>query len=170
MGTHRRIDNSAARRLFLDRHGLIAPPFHKDLPGLIHDLGFVQVDSVNTLARAHDLILWSRRQAYRPAHMDRMLKQRRVFEHWTHDASVVPMEFFPQWRLKFARDKARCDSNWDKWRREGFREKFGTVLEQIAAHGPVTSAQVGEDEAKGSQGWWDWHPSKAALEYLWRAG
>jgi uncharacterized protein YcaQ len=30
-------------------------------------LGFVQVDSVNTLARAHDLILWSRRPTYRPA-------------------------------------------------------------------------------------------------------
>lgn len=29
---------------------------------------------------------------------------------------------------------------------------------------------VGKDEAKGSGGWWDWHPSKTALEYLWRSG
>jgi uncharacterized protein YcaQ len=29
---------------------------------------------------------------------------------------------------------------------------------------------VGKDEVKGSGGWWDWHPSKTALEYLWRSG
>jgi uncharacterized protein YcaQ len=29
---------------------------------------------------------------------------------------------------------------------------------------------VGKDEKKGSGGWWDWHPSKTALEYLWRSG
>ena len=25
-------------------------------------------------------------------------------------------------------------------------------------------------QKKGAQGWWDWHPSKTALEYLWRCG
>lgn len=29
---------------------------------------------------------------------------------------------------------------------------------------------VGKDEVKGKGGWWDWHPSKTALEYLWRSG
>ena len=37
-------------------------------------------------------------------------------------------------------------------------------------HGPVTSADVGAGEVRGKGGWWDWHPSKAALEYLWRVG
>ncbi len=170
MTTPRRIDNLTARRIFLDRHALIAAPSHPDLAHLIADLGFVQVDSVNTLARAHDLILWSRRQAYRPKDLDRALRRRQVFEHWTHDAAVIPIDFFPRWRLKFERDRAFCDKRWSTWRREGFREKFDDVLKRIAAHGPVTSAEVGDGEAKGSTGWWDWHPSKTALEYLWRAG
>ena len=43
-----------------------------DLRGVIEDLGFVQLDSINTVARAHDLILFARRPAYRPkASIDR---------------------------------------------------------------------------------------------------
>ena len=34
----------------------------------------------------------------------------------------------------------------------------------------MSSSDVGKDEKKGSGGWWDWHPSKTALEYLWRSG
>jgi hypothetical protein len=34
----------------------------------------------------------------------------------------------------------------------------------------VCSAEVGTDEKRSSGGWWDWHPSKTALEYLWRTG
>ncbi len=52
----------------------------------------------------------------------------------------------------------------------GFEEQFDTVLDQIAAHGPVCSADVGAGEQRSSGGWWDWHPSKTALEYLWRTG
>ena len=169
-----RLTNAAARAHFLDRHGLIDAPAGPgrgaDLAGVIEDLGFVQVDSVNTLARAHDLILWSRRQQYRPSHLDPLQKSRAVFEHWTHDAAVIPMSAFPHWRLKFERDRAHMDKRWATWRREGFRDKFDEVLDRIAAHGPVTTRDVGDGEEKGRTGWWDWHPSKTALEYLWRAG
>lgn len=168
------LSNPVARRLFLDRHLLGAgqggPGRGADLAQVIGDLGFVQVDSVNTLARAHDLILWTRRQQYRPEALDGLRRDRAVFEHWTHDAAVVPMRFFPHWRLKHARDEAHMKRRWPTWRREGYEHRFDDVLERIAAHGPVTSADVGAGEEKGSTGWWDWHPSKTALEYLWRAG
>ena len=58
--------NPRARRLFLDRHALSEARGTGLGPGDLHDLieriGFVQVDSINTVARAHDMILWSRRQ------------------------------------------------------------------------------------------------------------
>ncbi len=62
------------------------------------------------------------------------------------------------------------DRRWDAWRRDGFREQLDAVLAQIQHDGGCTSMDVGKDEAKGSGGWWDWHPSKTALEYLWRSG
>lgn len=111
------LDNGRARRIFLRRHGLLNAPRGAgkgpDLAAVIGDLGFVQLDSVNTFARAHDLILWSRRQQYRPAALGHALARgRHVFEHWTHDAAAIDMALFPHWRHKFARDGARLESRW----------------------------------------------------------
>ena len=169
------LSNTDARRLFLHKHGLGTPPKGTgkgdDLAQLIDTLGFVQVDSINTVARAHHMILSSRRPAYKENNLKLLLERdRRLFEHWTHDASIIPTEFFPHWRLRFARDRERLIGRWRDWRRNGFEEKFAEVLNHISDHGPVTSATVGEDEKRSSGGWWDWHPSKTALEFLWRSG
>jgi len=169
------IPNDTARRIFLDRHALAEPPQGRakgaDLCALIDRLGFVQVDSINTVARAHDMILYSRRNAYRPTHLHPPLHTgRTLFEHWTHDASVIPVQFFPHWKLKFTRDRERLRARWKNDRREGFETKSDEVLRHISDYGPVCSAEVGTDEKRSSGGWWDWHPSKTALEYLWRSG
>ncbi|MEO1686836.1 MAG: crosslink repair DNA glycosylase YcaQ family protein [Pseudomonadota bacterium] len=169
------LDNRRARRLFLDRHGLLRPGggagAGADLEGVLRDLGFVQVDSVDTLARAHDLILWSRRTRYRPKALGALVARRRTaFEHWTHDASVMPMEFYPMWRLKFARDEARMRARWPRDRREGWEAEIDAVLRHVSQAGATCSLDVREEAAKSSSGWWDWHPSKTALEFLWRSG
>ncbi|KJZ18051.1 winged helix-turn-helix domain-containing protein [Loktanella sp. S4079] len=169
------LPNAAARHVFLNRHGLAARPSGAgkggDLANVIDDLGFVQLDSVNTFARAHDMILWSRRQQYRPAALQNLLQSdRAVFEHWTHDAATIPIQSFPYWRLRFQRDGDRLVKQWRNGRRDDFTAKTEQVLRRVADHGPCTSGQVGKDESRGSGGWWDWHPSKTALEYLWRSG
>ncbi|WP_153769489.1 crosslink repair DNA glycosylase YcaQ family protein [Labrenzia sp. CE80] len=169
------LPNSTARRLFMSRHGLLQTPKGPgkgaDLLEVIEDLGFVQLDSINTVARAHHMILAARRPAYREKFLKALYeKDGHLFEHWTHDASVIPIRFYPHWKLKFARDAEKLKSRWRNWRRDGFEEKFDAVLKRIEAHGPVTSGDVGEDEERKSGGWWDWHPSKTALEYLWRSG
>jgi len=169
------LSNSRARRLYLSKHGLADAPSGAgkgaDLQGVVDDLGFVQLDSVNTFARAHDLILWSRRQQYRPANLSKLLTEDRgVFEHWTHDASAISMQHFPRWRLKFARDAKWLESRWKDWRRGDFSRKIDEVLRHISDNGHCTSGDVGTDEERGKGGWWDWHPSKTALEYLWRSG
>ena len=169
------LKNRDARRLFLDRHLLLRPASGTGkgahLAGLLTDLGFVQIDSVNTLARAHDLILWSRAGRYRPQALENLVAHDRAgFEHWTHDAAVIPMEFFPMWRLKFARDEAHMQRRWTAWRRDGWQQELDNILRHIQDNGPASSSDVGGDEPKGSGGWWDWHPSKTALEYLWRSG
>ncbi|MEM9681695.1 MAG: crosslink repair DNA glycosylase YcaQ family protein [Pseudomonadota bacterium] len=170
-----RLSNSAARRLFLDRHALADDPSRRlskaELQALIERLGFVQVDSINTVARAHDMILFSRRQCYRPKQLKSLLeKERSLFEHWTHDASIIPVCFYPYWQLRFSRHRETLKQRWRQWRREGFEEKFDDVLAHIQKHGPAMSRDMGGDEKKNNGGWWDWHPSKTALEYLWRTG
>lgn len=169
------LTNAQARRLFLDRHLLLrpgsGPATGADLDDVLHRLGFVQVDSVNTLARAHDLILWSRRGRFRPRALDTLVaRHRTAFEHWTHDAAIIPMAFYPMWRLKFDRDAARIRDRWTAGRRAGWDDEIDTVLRHVTDHGPVSTRDLGGDDRKGSSGWWDWHPSKTALEFLWRSG
>ncbi len=169
------IPNRAARAIFLDRHGLAATPAGPgkgaDLQSVIDDLGFVQIDSINTIARAHHMILHARRPTYRAKNIELLHdRDRGVFEHWTHDASMISMAHFPHWRVKFARYEDRLAEQYRKWRREGFEDKIDDILTRISDHGPCCSSDVGDGEARGSGGWWDWHPSKTALEYLWRTG
>ena len=169
------LKNKDARALFLDRHLLSDPPTGSgkgdDLLELITSLGFVQIDSINTVERAHHMVLRARRAAYRPKNLTPLLeKDHSLFEHWTHDTSMIPTAFFPHWKLRFERDAETLRRQWRSWRREGFEEKVDALLERIEQQGPKSSACVGEGEKRGSGGWWDWHPSKTALEYLWRTG
>lgn len=170
-----RLSNTQARRIFLDRHALseapTGPAKGTDLLGLIERLGFVQLDSINTVARAHDLILFTRRQSYRPKALKLLYeKDRSLFEHWTHDAAVIPADYYPWWQLRRQRDAKKLRKQWRNWRRDGFEGQLQAVLDQIRDHGPQCSSDVGSGEKRGSGGWWDWHPSKTALEYLWRSG
>jgi len=168
------ISNGQARRIFMERQGLSRPPNRQltkaGLYELIHDLGFVQLDSISTVERAHHQILFSRSQTYRPRHLTALIEDDRLlFEHWTHDASVIPSAFFPYWKHRFVRREARILENWRKWQGEGFDQAFEETYARIRDGGPVMARDVKAEDHK-SGGWWNWHPSKTALEYLWHTG
>lgn len=178
------ISNEDARRLFLHGQRLCRDPRTRldaeALQALIEDLGFVQLDSINTVERAHHQILFSRSQSYRPDDLKHLHEtEGSLFENWTHDASIIPASFFPYWRHRFEREQERLRERWKKWRRDGFEELIDTVRGHVRENGATMARDLGLDELtgggetgtkKGSDGWWDWHPSKTALEYLWRTG
>lgn len=166
----------AARRLFLGAQGLLDGPARRatvaTVEALVRRLGFVQMDSIHVVARAHDLILGSRLPGYRPEHLQRLLEeQRRLFEGFTHDASAIPMAHYPHWKPRFRRDEARMRDH--AWWQHHFR---GTDAEAVLAHvvariraeGPLMSKDFEHPEKRGS--WWGWKPQKAALDFLWRSG
>lgn len=171
----KRLSNMAARRIFLDRHALLempcGPANSPALLSLIKRLGFIQLDSINTVARAHDLILFARKPQYRSDDLKRLYERDKgLFEHWTHDAAMIPLSYYPQWDMRRTRDAEKLRKQWRNWRRDGFEGQLQTVLDHIREHGACGSSDVGKGEKRGSGGWWDWHPSKTALEYLWRSG
>ncbi len=169
-----RLTNSQARQVILHLQALSAPPTGRmkagDLARLIEQLGYVQVDSIQWVERAHHMILFARNQTYRPAHLAQLHeKEQQVFENWTHDACYIPSEFYPIWRHKFQRDAPRLKQKFENWQGPGFLQKCDALVERIAKDGPLMSRDV--ERAKGvKQQMWQWHDGKAALEYLWRTG
>jgi len=130
------LSNRDARRVFLAKQGLANPPNRAltkaGLLQLIHDIGFVQVDSIGTVERAHHQILFSRNQTYRREHLTELLeKDGALFENWTHDASILPSAFFVYWKHRFRREEAAIIERWRKWRGEGFEAAFEETYERV---------------------------------------
>jgi len=164
------IPNEQARALILARSGLSGVRQEGGtaaLVPLIAKLGYVQLDSIRIVERAHHHILYSRHSAYRPHHLEKLqAKAPALFEHWTHDSSLIPLEHYPHWIHRFARTRARI-ALW--------RDRFGDtrVLKTVRDHIEAKGASRARDFAHlgGHTGpWWGWGPAKAALEYLWRTG
>jgi uncharacterized protein YcaQ len=164
------IPNEQARALILARSALSGVRREggaKALAPLIQKLGYVQLDSIRIIERAHHHILYARHTAYRPRHLERLqAKTPALFEHWTHDSSLIPLELYPHWRHRFAHAKSRVAA---------WRERFGDdrVLKTVRDHIEAKGASRARDFAHlgGRTGpWWGWGPAKAALEYLWRIG
>ena len=165
-----RIKNRQARHLWLAAQGLgQAPTGPLDLPAIIHALGFVQLDSIQVVARAHHHILWSRNQNYREPMLDSLLaRDRAVFEHFTHDAAILPMAFLPMWQRQFDRMRAHMDrSNWYK----GLPDAAGRaeIRDRIAQEGALSTRDF-DSKIAGQREMWTRPPHKLALEYMWYGG
>ncbi|MGB7327205.1 MAG: crosslink repair DNA glycosylase YcaQ family protein [Rubripirellula sp.] len=165
-----KIRNRDARRLWLTAQGLAAAPVGEiDTLQVIRDLGFVQLDTIQVVSRAHHHIIWSRQQSYREPMLDALMaRDRMVFEHFTHDASILPMEFLPVWRRQFDRKRERIQkSNWFK----GMTGEIGRkeILARVDREGPLSTRDF-DTKINGKKRMWARPPHKMALDYLWYAG
>lgn len=165
-----KIYNRDARWLWLTQQGLASPPTGKlDIMSIIRQLGFVQLDTIQVVSRAHHHILWTRNQHYREPMLDKLLaKDRTLFEHFTHDASVLPIEFYPMWQRQFRRMKERIDkANWYK----SMLDETGreAIKQRIAKEGPL-STHAFDTKVKGKKEMWSRPPHKLALDYMWNCG
>lgn len=136
-------------------------------------LGFVQVDSICTIARAHDLTLAARYFDYRPAMLKTLLEKKRVlFENWTHDASIIPAKWYPQWKHRFAGVNMRIATSgwWQKRFGDRPEKTLAEVEARIRNEGEVRSRDFESPRTDVEKGWWGWTTTKAALELLWRSG
>ncbi|WP_367117616.1 winged helix-turn-helix domain-containing protein [uncultured Roseovarius sp.] len=134
---------------------------------MIQDLGFVQIDTVRNVTRAHHHILWSRNQNYREGMLWPLLEQRQLFEHFTHDASLIPKDVLPYWRRQFQRlgEKAARSA----WFQSGLgREEVAKIRKRIEAEGPL-STHAFDSGARGDE-MWARPPHKKALDQMWYAG
>lgn len=172
-----RIGLPLARRIALAAQGFGAKhperarPMH--LRRTIERLNLHQIDSVNVLARAHYLPAFSRLGAYDRADLDRLAwgprRQRKLFEYWAHEASLLPFDLHPLLRWRMAQAD-RGDAGWGRMRIYATerRGEAMALLERIRAEGPLAASDF--ESHKGRSGWWEWSDTKRALEWLFWAG
>src|SRR5687767_5922559 len=168
---------SHARRIALAAQGFGRPrpaaANQGHLARTIGRLGLHQIDSVNVLVRAYYLPAFSRLGDYDRNLLDRAVwgrrSERRLFEYWAHEASLLPFELHPLLRWRMAR-AARGETGWGRLRAFA-REKSGeaeAALARIRDEGPLAASDF--EGGRGASGWWEWSHAKTALEYLFWAG
>ncbi len=163
------LTNSEARRLLLARQALSGDR-PAGLGALIDRLGYVQLDSIRVVERAHHHILFSRDLAHRPSKLDRLFaRDRALFEHWTHDASLIPIAFYPHWRHRFERAAKRIAESKGWQERLGGAQVVKEIHRRIEREGPLRARDI-ESKTGRTGPWWGWSKEKAALEYLWFTG
>ena len=57
----------------------------------IEHLGYIQIDTISAIQRAHHHTLWNRNPRYQSDHLDQLVRDKHVFEYWSHAASYLPM-------------------------------------------------------------------------------
>lgn len=157
-----------ARQMALKAQGLLSPVTRKTkgkLLEVIQHLGYVQIDTLAVVNRAHHHTLWSRLPYYIENDLHQLLeKDKTIFEYWSHAASYLPMEDF-RYSLPRKRLYAEGKSHW--FSQDKKLKKY--VLDKIRAEGPLQSKDF-EHKRNTPGNWFDWKPTKKALEQLFMEG
>lgn len=157
------------RRIALATQGLLkTQPFGRGLVGArqaIRHLGYIQIDSISVIERAHHHVLYSRVPDYKPDMIDQLLKQGQIFEYWSHAAALLPMTDF-RFSLPY---KQAIKSGQTHWYKNPDKKLMADLLDRIRLDGPLQSRDLETKRTKAT-GWWDWKPAKKALEQLYMQG
>ncbi len=166
-----------ARRVAIAAQGLARarPPAvgAAQLRRTLERIALFQIDSVNVLTRAHYLPAFSRLGPYGTVLLDRDAwgprGERRMWEYWAHEASLLPLDLHPHLRWRMA--AADCgEIGWGAVRAYAGdrRTEAMTLLDRIRDRGPLAASDL--DGTRGPGGWWGWSDGKRALEWLFWAG
>ena len=158
------------RRINLDAQGLLKKnPFgrgkHAVLAAIEH-LGYVQIDTISVVARAHHHILRTRVPNYQPVHLDRLQREGLIFEYWYHAAAYLPMRDY-RYSLPLMQKMTRRE---DAWVRSYDDALMADVIRHVTDTGPTRARDFETPDRKGAAGWWNWKPAKRALEQLFMQG
>jgi len=159
-----------AKRLILNKQlldGYTSLPDGKEgVAQTIEKLGYIQIDTISVIQRAHHHTLWTRRQDYDPRMLHELqVNDRRVFEYWSHASSYLPLKDYRYYlhRMSHFDDPV---NKWEKDRLKKYGYLMAPVLERIRKEGPLSSKDfesLPDSERSDSM---YWKPAKMALNLL----
>jgi hypothetical protein len=132
---------------------------------VIDHLGYVQIDTNYVVERAHHHALASRVPDYKLEWLEELQEDGRIFEFLTADSGFQPMHNFrfslpvKQGFIASRKPLTSAETN-----------LMNRVLDRVGREGPLMVKDFENDRQTPSAGWWDWRPSKVALERLYQDG
>ncbi|WP_026972069.1 winged helix-turn-helix domain-containing protein [Aliagarivorans marinus] len=127
-------------------------------------LGYVQIDTISVVQRAHHHTLWSRNPHYQTSHLDQLVADKQAFEYWSHAAAYLPMSSY---RYSLPRKYAIKSGDLSHWYPHN-GPLMAKVLERIEREGPLMAKDFESHPFKRSG--WGVKPTKQALETLYMQG
>ena len=160
---------SQLRQLALCKQGLALPqPFGAGLSGTrsaIEHLGYVQIDTLSVVERAHHHVLWSRVPAYNPSHLNQLISEQHIFEYWYHAASYLPMRDY-----RYALPNMACIRDGEnRYYNNVDKRLMKEILARVKAEGALRLRDL-DQGSKGKGSWWSQAPGKRAVEKLFMQG
>lgn len=192
------ISLTQARRLAITKQRLAGAqlkPTSNNIFHVVRDLGCIQLDPINVVARSPQLVVYSRVGAYDPKDFEVLLwRERKLFEYWAHCASIVLTEDFPIHNAMmreylaivnpcFKPDSSTrsrfltSDSAWTirarNWVRDNDRLRRA-ILRRIKREGALSSRAFAEEGIDTrdwvSTGWTSERNVARMLNFLWLSG
>src|SRR6185369_465029 len=111
--------------------------------------------------RAHHHAIASRIPDYKLEWLDQLQTEGRIFEAWTYATGYIPMHLF-----RFTLPVKESFLLKRKTLTQAEINLMKKVLDRIGREGPLMASDFENDRVTKSSGWWDWRPSKLALERL----
>ncbi|MBF0276779.1 MAG: YcaQ family DNA glycosylase [SAR324 cluster bacterium] len=160
------ISQKNASKIILNAQKLLHPAQKKphSPEKLIQHLGYIQIDTISVIERAHHHVLWTRHKAYQPSMLDDLVEEKKVFEYWFHAASYLPISDF-----RFCLPRMEAFRNKKAGRLDRSNPLYQQVFNRIKTEGPLQAKDFESDRTRRS-GWWNWKPAKQALEQLFMEG
>jgi len=134
----------------------------------IEHLGYVQIDTINVIERAHHHILFSRIPGYRRSDLERVQSvDRTVFEYWTHALAYVPLR-----DIGFYLNEMRHHRSEPlRWYADADPNDLKRLLRQIRQDGAISIRDIEDDElVEKDHPWASRKPSKRVLQYGFYSG
>lgn len=160
------LSKQEARRILLNRQGLIRRDQfgrgQKAVNTAAAAIGWVQIDTISVVERAHHHVLHSRISNYKADDLHQLQKtDRHVFEYWFHALAYLPIEDY-RFYLPVMNGSAT--------KRQPDKKLAKEIRKRINDEGPCQSRDFEAPPGRKSSGWWDWKPAKVALERMFLAG
>lgn len=157
------------RLITLHQQGLTTMcPFGKGIQAtkrVLDQLGYIQIDTLSVIERAHHHTLWTRIPDYQPDYLHQLVQERSVFEYWFHAASYLPMSHY-----RFALPQMSAIKRGESPYSTNVEAKYlRHVLDRIRIDGPLKARNF-ESTTTSNAKWWNWKPTKRALEKLFMEG